>query len=547
MHMADALLTPAVAGVMYAASAVVAGASIVELHKEEKQDLTSAAKKLPTMAVMSALVFAGQMINYTIPGTGSSGHLCGGLLLTSVLGPWAGFLSMIVILTIQCLFFADGGLLALGANVWNMAFYGCFVGYFLIYRPLMRSRCFARRGERAANRLKITLASVLGCVLTLQLGAFSVVLETTLSGITDLPFGAFCAIMQPIHLAIGLIEGLITAAVLYEARPELLRDVRMSGETTGKVSFKGTIAVIAIAAVLVGGGLSLLASGNPDGLEWSLFGNSDAGYTQITVPNLEDTRQVASEFVHALPDYIREVVSALLPVIVFCALFQLIFRRFHKAQLTKIGIGFLYTFIGLALFLTGVNVGFMPAGHYLGQQLALSGRSWLLIPLGMLIGYFLVTAEPAVHVLNRQVENITNGGISQRAMMLSLSIGVACSVGLAMLRVLTGLSIYWVLIPGYAAALIMSRFVPPVFVGIAFDSGGVASGPMTSTFLLPLAMGACSAVGGNVVTDAFGIVALVALAPLIAIQIMGLLYARRTQAQTAPNILDDTVVELEEY
>ena len=168
MHMADALLTPAVAGVMYAASAVVAGASIVELHKEEKQDLTSAAKKLPTMAVMSALVFAGQMINYTIPGTGSSGHLCGGLLLTSVLGPWAGFLSMIVILTIQCLFFADGGLLALGANVWNMAFYGCFVGYFLIYRPLMRSRCFARRGERAANRLKITLASVLGCALTLE-------------------------------------------------------------------------------------------------------------------------------------------------------------------------------------------------------------------------------------------------------------------------------------------------------------------------------------------------------------------------------------------
>lgn len=165
MHMADALLTPAVAGVMYAASAVVAGASIVELHKEEKQDLTSAAKKLPTMAVMSALVFAGQMINYTIPGTGSSGHLCGGLLLTSVLGPWAGFLSMIVILTIQCLFFADGGLLALGANVWNMAFYGCFVGYFLIYRPLMRSRCFARRGERAANRLKITLASVLGCAM----------------------------------------------------------------------------------------------------------------------------------------------------------------------------------------------------------------------------------------------------------------------------------------------------------------------------------------------------------------------------------------------
>ena len=187
MHMADALLTPAVAGVMYAASAVVAGASIVELHKEEKQDLTSAAKKLPTMAVMSALVFAGQMINYTIPGTGSSGHMCGGMMLSGVLGPWAGFLSMVVILAIQCLFFADGGLMALGANCWNMAFYGCFVGYFLIYRPIMRSNLFASKGVNAANRIKIILASILGCVITLQLGAFSVVVETSLSGIADIP------------------------------------------------------------------------------------------------------------------------------------------------------------------------------------------------------------------------------------------------------------------------------------------------------------------------------------------------------------------------
>lgn len=159
------------------------------------------------MAVMSALVFAGQMINYTIPGTGSSGHLCGGMLLSAMLGPWAGFLSMIVILAIQALFFADGGLLALGANVWNMAFYGCFVGYFLIYRPLMRGNLSAGKA-----RLRLTLASVLGCVATLQLGAFSVVLETTLSGITALPLGAFAVLMQPIHLAIGLVEGLITAA-----------------------------------------------------------------------------------------------------------------------------------------------------------------------------------------------------------------------------------------------------------------------------------------------------------------------------------------------
>ena len=250
MHMADALVSPAVAVTMYAASAAV--------------------------AVMSALVFAGQMINYTIPGTGSSGHLCGGMLLSAILGPWAGFLSMIVILAIQALFFADGGLLALGANVWNMAFYGCFVGYFLIYRPLMQGKLLSGKG-----RTKLVLASVLGCVVTLQLGAFSVVVETSLSGITALPFGAFAALMQPIHLAIGLVEGGITAAVLlfvYQTRPELLQCASASG-AKNRCSRRAALAILAAAALVIGGGLSLLASSNPDGLEWSLFGNEEAGYS----------------------------------------------------------------------------------------------------------------------------------------------------------------------------------------------------------------------------------------------------------------------------
>ncbi len=276
MHMADAFLSPAVAVTMYAASAAAAGVSLVQLRREELAAPETAKKKLPTMAVMSALVFAGQMINYTIPGTGSSGHLCGGMLLSAMLGPWAGFLSMIVILAIQALFFADGGLLALGANVWNMAFYGCFVGYFLIYRPLMRGNLSAGKA-----RLRLTLASVLGCVATLQLGAFSVVLETTLSGITALPFGAFAALMQPIHLAIGLVEGGITAAVLlfvYQTRPELLQDAAGSG-AKNRCSRKAALAILAAAALVIGGGLSLLASSSPDGLEWSLFGNEEAGYS----------------------------------------------------------------------------------------------------------------------------------------------------------------------------------------------------------------------------------------------------------------------------
>lgn len=277
MHMADALVSAPVAAAMYACSAAAAAVSVKQLKKEDSLSAPSAAKRLPTMAVMSALVFAGQMINYTIPGTGSSGHLCGGMLLTALLGPWAGFLSMIVILAIQALFFADGGLLALGANVWNMAFYGCFVGYYLIYRPIMHGKLLAGR-----PRVRIVLASVLGCVLTLQLGALSVVIETSLSGITELPFGAFFALMQPIHLAIGLIEGLITAAVLlfvYQTRPELLQCADADAAGARKLSLKATLAILAAAALIVGGGLSLLASSNPDGLEWSLFGNEEAGYS----------------------------------------------------------------------------------------------------------------------------------------------------------------------------------------------------------------------------------------------------------------------------
>ena len=210
MHMADALVSPAVAGTMYAVSAAAAGYSIYKVRRE------SDSSKIPVMGVMGAFVFAAQMINFTIPGTGSSGHLCGGMLLSALLGPYAGFLSMIEVLLIQCLMFADGGLLALGCNVWNMAFYGCFIGSMLIWKNIMRN---------GASRKKITAASITGCIVTLQLGAFSVTLETLASGITSLSFISFVSVMQPIHLAIGLVEGIITACVLcfvYEARPDIL-------------------------------------------------------------------------------------------------------------------------------------------------------------------------------------------------------------------------------------------------------------------------------------------------------------------------------------
>ena len=240
------------------------------------------------------------------------------------------------------------------------------------------------------------------------------------------------------------------------------------------------------------------------------------------IPEVADTAAAARYFVHGFPEYFREVAAALLPIALVFALFQLFTRKFRRGQLLRIVSGFAYTYLGLVLFLCGVNVGFMPAGQYIGTAVASGSRPWLLVPIGMLIGFYIVKAEPAVAVLTKQVEEVSNGSISQRAMGNALSIGVCVSVGLAMVRVLTGMNIMWLLIPGYVISLGLTFFVPSIFTGIAFDSGGVASGPMTATFLLPFAMGACAAVGGDLMTDAFGIVAMVAMTPLVTIQVMGL-------------------------
>lgn len=276
-------------------------------------------------------------------------------------------------------------------------------------------------------------------------------------------------------------------------------------------------------------------------------------YVPAAVPDIGTSVELWRLFADGFPKYMGEMAVSLLPIIIFFAIFQLIYRDIQKRTLIKIGIGLVYTYIGLFLFLTGVNVGFMPAGNYLGQVIAANPYRWVIVPIGMVIGYFIVRAEPAVFVLTRQVEEITSGAISAGAMSLSLSAGVAVSLGLAMVRVLTGVSILWFVIPGYAIALMLSFFVPKIFTAIAFDSGGVASGPMTATFLLPFAMGACASVGGNIVTDAFGVVAMVAMTPLIAIQVLGLVYKLQSgrqkeevcDAQTIFELLgDDEIIEL---
>jgi len=272
-----------------------------------------------------------------------------------------------------------------------------------------------------------------------------------------------------------------------------------------------------------------------------IYKPSGSVYTQTVIPDADNSVELWGLFASGIPHYMKEMLVSLLPIVLFFALFQVVSLHIKRKTILKIAVGIVYTYIGLFLFLTGVNIGFMPAGNYMGQIIAGLPYRWIIIPIGMVIGYFIVKAEPAVYVLMEQVEELTSGAISGRAMGYSLSIGVAVSLGLAMIRVLTGISIFWFLIPGYAIAIILSFFVPKIFTAIAFDSGGVASGPMTATFLLPFAKGACEAVGGNIVTDAFGVVAMVAMTPLITIQILGAVYHYNEQKAAKEEAARETV------
>lgn len=279
-----------------------------------------------------------------------------------------------------------------------------------------------------------------------------------------------------------------------------------------------------------------------------LYPTSSQSASAMLIKDLENTVALGSEYLHAIPEYMLEVTMALSPIFVFFMIFQIISLKLQARSLKKILVGIVYTYIGLVLFLTGVNVGFSNLGYVLGGTLVDSGLKWLLIPLAMLMGWFIINAEPAVHVLNKQVTELSAGAISEKTMGLTLSIAVSGAMGLAMIRVLTGISILWFMVPGYIIALGLAFFVSPTFTAIAFDAGGVASGPLTATFMLPFAMGACAALDGNIMTDAFGLVAMVAMMPLITVQIMGAISAmkanRTTPAAITDSFADDEIIEL---
>lgn len=278
-----------------------------------------------------------------------------------------------------------------------------------------------------------------------------------------------------------------------------------------------------------------------------LYNGNAAEMTAANTNTYADTLQLGIAYYHAIPEYMLEVAVALAPIIVFFFIFQLFLLKLRKMPLLRILLGLLFTYAGLVLFLTGVNVGFSSLGVILGQEIAEGWMRYLLIPIAMLMGWFIVQAEPAIHVLTKQVEEVSSGAISAKAIRFSLSIAIALAMGLAMVRVLTGIHIFWFLIPGYLFSLVLTFFVPQMFTAIAFDSGGVASGPMTATFMLPFAMGACQIAGGNILTDAFGLVSLVAMMPLITIQLMGAIYLFKSRKQESVSVKtfdDNEIIEL---
>lgn len=291
MHMADALLSPAVGTAMWAGTIVAMGYASKKMKENFDDKIT------PLMGVLGAFIFAAQMINFTIPGTGSSGHLGGGMILAIMLGPYAAFLVMASVLTVQAMFFADGGLLALGCNIWNLGIYPCFLVYPLIYKPLV--------GDSRSPR-RILVSSLVSVVAALQLGAFSVVLETLLSGKSELPFGTFVLLMQPIHLAIGIVEGLVTAGVInyvHNARPEILESIPASRPLGAEISVRKIIVTFAVLAVITGGALSWFASTHPDGLEWSIAKVTGKGELATQEHGIASLLKGIQEKTAFLPDY----------------------------------------------------------------------------------------------------------------------------------------------------------------------------------------------------------------------------------------------------
>ena len=408
-----------------------------------------------------------------------------------------------------------GAYLVKSGKTWLIAFISFVIGVLVtISEPDLQ--ILANQVSDVPNMLLILTVSV-GVGIFLLVAMLRIIFKISLS-LLLLVFYAIafvlCFFVSPDFWALSFDSGGVTTGPM--TVPFIMAiGAGVSGMRSGEEGHDDSFGLVALCSI--GPILSVMILG----ICFSIGGGEYVANVPLEVP---ETRSLLLHYLHGFAAHAKDIAIALLPIIAFSLLFQLLTRAFSARKLLRIGVGLLYTFFGLVIFLTGANEGFLPAGHALGNSLAAIGNGWLLIPIGALLGYYIVNAEPAVYVLNKQVEQITAGAVSAGTMRLTLSIGVSVALGLSMLRIITGISILWILIPGYIIALALTFFVPKFFVGIAFDSGGVASGAMMSAFVLPLAIGACYTLGQDIMTQAFGCVAFVALTPIISIQICGLIY-----------------------
>ena len=414
-----------------------------------------------------------------------------------------------------------GAHLSQSKHVWLAALISLIIGILItVSEPDLQ--ILAELVSGVPNMLLILTVSI-GVGVFLVVAVFRIFFGVSLSLLLIIFYMAtllLCFFVSPDFWAIAFDSGGVTTGPM--TVPFIMTlGAGISSARTSKSSHDDSFGLIALCSI--GPILSVLILG-------ICYDLGEGEYVLHSVADFTETQDGLIYYFKGFVEHAADVVVALLPIIAFTVLFQLFTRAYTGRQLIRIGIGLLYTFVGLVIFLTGANIGFLPVGYAIGETLGTLASGALLIPLAMLLGFFIVTAEPAVHVLNKQVEQITAGAIPAKAVRLSLSIGVASALGLSMLRILTGISIMWILVPGYVISLALSFLVPRIFTGIAFDSGGVASGAMMSGFVLPMAIGACGAIGGNIMTDAFGCVAFSAMTPIISIQISGLIFKLKSRS-----------------
>ncbi|GHU63600.1 membrane protein [Clostridia bacterium] len=418
-----------------------------------------------------------------------------------------------------------GNYLSKSGKIWLIVIAALLMGTMVtIAEPDLQILALMVPGIQPSSVLTTTVAVGLGVFLVLAMLRilFNISMAKLLSGcyIGALILGIFVTRNNPEYFAVSFDAGGVTTGPF--AIPFILAlGVGVSAVRGGKNTQSD------------GFGLAALCSIGPIYAVMILsffYGRSDSAMTPAEVPDVTTIPGLFGEFMHELPHHMYSILLAVVPLIALFLIFQFAVLHLPKSTLIKIGFGLVYTYFGLVIFITGVSVGFMPAGVFIGKTLGFLEYNWILIPIGAIMGYFIVLAEPAVHVLVEEVEALTAGAISKPVMTRAFSISIAIAIALAMVRVLTGLSIWWILVPGYALAIILTKFSPKIFTAVAFDSGAVASGPMTATFVLPFTMGVCEAAGGNIMMDAFGVVALVAMTPLFTVQIVGLVYKRKMAA-----------------